>query len=296
MNHAKTTPVLDTAVASRNYALWWRILVLLLLFGFLYADTLVRLVMQWATNDDFSHGFLVPVFSALVIWIERKKLAQVAVAPSWFGLVVMIGALGLLVIGTLGAELFLARSSIVFLLSGMVIHFLGWAYFRALLFPLAFLFLMIPIPAIIFNQIAFPLQLLASQFAASVLPVMGVPTLRLGNVIQLPVMTLEVVEACSGIRSLVSLTTLAIMYGYFLEPRTWKRVVLAFSAIPIAVLANAFRIVGTGLLGEYWDPQKAEGFFHTFSGWLIFVVSLVMLFGLHSGLRWITGRGEKAPA
>lgn len=271
---------------------WWRLVILVGLIGLLYADTLTHLVAQWYDNPDFSHGFLVPLFSAGVVWHKRKELGALAPAPSWLGLAVIVGSLGILTVGILGAELFLSRASLVFLLFGMVLHFLGWAYLRALLFPLTFLFLMIPLPAIVFNQIAFPLQLLASQLAGSLLPMLGVPTLRLGNVIQLPVMTLEVVEACSGIRSLISLTTLAIIYGYVLEPRVWRRVLLAFSAIPIAVIANGLRIVGTGLLGEYWDPDKAEGFFHTFSGWLIFVVSLLMLFVLHSALSWLGRRGE----
>lgn len=207
------------------------------------------------------------------------------VKPSWFGLAVAAGALGVLVVGVLGSELFLSRSSLVLLLAGLVIHFLGWPHFRILLFPLAFLLLMIPIPAILFNQIAFPLQLLASQLATSSLELLGVPALRLGNVIQLPVMTLEVVEACSGIRSLVSLTTLAIIYGYLRETRDLRRVFLAISAVPIAVFANALRVAGTGLLGQYWSPEKAQGFFHTFSGWLLFVASLLMLFALHSFMK-----------
>ena len=198
-------------------------------------------------------------------------------------------------IGVLGAELFLSRTSLIFLLAGMVVQFLGWAHLRAMAFPVAFLFLMIPVPAILFNQIAFPLQLLASQFAASFLQFAGVPTLRQGNVIQLPVMTLEVVEACSGIRSLVTLLTLAIIYGYLLESSIWKRVLLALSSIPIAVLANALRIVGTGLLGEYWGPEKAQGFFHSFSGWVIFVVALLLLFGVRSVMQWLTSF-RKRPA
>jgi len=263
----------------------WQITLLVIVGSFLYRDVLYRLVLQWWTDPNFSHGFFVPAFSVFVAWVDRKKLLSLSVKPSWFGFVVVLGSLSLLVVGILGAELFLARCSLVFLLAGLVIHFLGWAYLRALAFPIAFLFLMIPIPNIIFNQIAFPLQLMASQFAAGVLKLAGVPTLREGNVIQLPVMTLEVVEACSGIRSLVTLVTLAVIYGYLLESVVWKRLVLALSAIPIAVVANAFRIVGTGLLGEYWEPDKAQGFFHSFSGWVIFVVSLFLLFGMHSTMQ-----------
>lgn len=274
----------------------WQGLILLLIGGFLYAATLQRLVFTWYDDPDFSHGFFVPLFSAFVIWTSRKQLAQLEPRPSWLGLLAVSGALLVLIVGLLGAELFLARSSLVLLLGGLVIHFLGWSYFRVLLFPLAFLFLMIPIPAIIFNQIAFPLQLFASQLAAELLALLGVPVLREGNVIRLPTMTLEVVEACSGIRSLVSLATLAIIYGYLMESRVWKRVILALAAIPIAVVANGLRIVGTGLLGEYWDPERAQGFFHTFSGWLIFVLSLLLLFAVHAVMRFFSRKSARGAA
>jgi exosortase len=188
-------------------------------------------------------------------------------------------------VGNLGAELFLSRASLLLLIAGLVVFFLGWQYFRAVLFPWAFLILMIPIPSIVFNQITFPLQLLASKLASAVLPIAGVPVLREGNVIGLPLMQLEVAEACSGIRSLLSLATLTIIYGYLMESQVWIRVLLALAAVPIAVAANSLRIVGTGLLVQYWDPERAEGFFHLFSGWLIFVMSLAMLFVLHKLLR-----------
>ena len=270
---------------SRPSSWIWQLSLLVAVAGFLYRDVLFRLVEQWWNDPNFSHGFFVPAFSAMVVWQSKEKLRAIPLAPSWAGLVIIAGSLALLIVGVLGAELFLSRVSLVSLLAGCIVHFLGWAHLRAMVFPVAFLFLMIPIPAILFNQIAFPLQLLASQFAAGVLQLSGVPTLRLGNVIQLPVMTLEVVEACSGIRSLVTLMTLAIIYGYLLEPAKWKRVVLALASIPIAVLANALRIVGTGLLGEYWEPDKAQGFFHSFSGWMIFIVSLLMLYLLHAAMQ-----------
>ncbi len=203
----------------------------------------------------------------------------------------------LLLLGVFGSELFLSRISLVILIAGMVIFFLGWEMLRGVLFPLLFLMLMVPIPAIVFNQITFPLQILASKLAAWSLPLCGVPVLREGNVINLPAMPLEVADACSGIRSLLSLTTLAIMYGYLVEKRLAVRITLALASIPIAIAANGFRIVGTGLLVHYWDPSKAEGFFHEFSGWLIFVVSLLMLFGLHQCLNLFWGRHtEKAHA
>ena len=167
----------------------------------------------------------------------------------------------------------------------MVVFFWGWQMLRTVLFPLAFLSFMVPIPAIIFNQLTFPLQIFASKVAAWALPLLGVPVLREGNVINLPAMSLEVADACSGIRSLLSLASLAMMYGYLLEKSNLVRVLLAFASVPIAVAANGFRIVGTGLLVQYWDPDKAEGFFHEFQGWLVFVSSLLMLFLFHQLLK-----------
>jgi exosortase len=185
----------------------------------------------------------------------------------------------------MGAELFLSRISLLVVLAGLIVLFLGWSFFRALLFPWAFLLLMIPIPAIVFNQVTFPLQLLASKVASTALPWMGVPVLREGNVINLPAMALEVADACSGIRSLMSLATLAIIYGYLMERKIVVRVLLALSSVPIAVAANSLRVVGTGLLVQYWDPDKAQGFFHEFQGWLMFVSSLFLLFVLHRILQ-----------
>ena len=201
----------------------------------------------------------------------------------------------MLVVGRLGAELFLDRSSLLLLLAGVIILFLGWNLFRAVLFPWAFLLLMIPIPTIVFNQITFPLQLLASKVAATVLPVLGVPILREGNVINLPSMALEVAEACSGIRSLMSLVTLAIIYGYLMEKRLWLRWLLALASVPIAVAANSIRIIGTGLLVQYWDAEKAEGYFHASWGWIIFVISLLMLYALHATDPHSVSRERRSP-
>jgi len=264
---------------SRHY---WEFGVLGLLLLGLYSSVLRHLLAQWGNDPNFSHGFIVPLFSIFVVWQERKRLGQLAPRPSWYGLVIMVFGLCALIVGQMGAELFLARTSLLIVLAGLIVLFYGWAFFRVLLFPWAFLFLMVPMPAIIFNQITFPLQLLASRVSAAILPIFGVPILREGNVINLPSMALEVAEACSGIRSLMSLIALSIIYGYLLEKRLWIRYLLAIAAVPIAVAANSVRIIGTGLLVQYWDPEKAEGYFHASWGWLIFVISLILLYGLHA--------------
>lgn len=260
---------------------WWQTAILAALIGWLYFSILWQLGKQWWGDPNFSHGFFVPAFSLFVLWQERSRLISLPRKPTSWGLLIIIFALSVLILGVMGAELFLSRVSLLLLIAGLAVYFLGWSYLREAFFPWAFLILMIPIPALMLNQITFPLQVLASKVSAGVLPLFGVPALREGNVIILPAMALEVAEACSGIRSLLSLTTLAIIYGFFMETRLWIRIVLALASVPIAVAANSLRIVGTGLLVQYWDPSKGEGFFHLFSGWLIFVVSLVMLYLLH---------------
>ena len=293
MAQAISVPGPITGRPMARLATWYAV-TLLTLGIWLYGPVLIRLVRQWWSDPNFSHGFFVPVFAAFVVWQNRTRLRAIQPKPSMWGLPVIVISLAMLLVGTFGAELFLSRVSFILLIGGAVIFFVGWAMLRTVLFPLCFLVLMIPIPAIVFSQITLPLQMLASKLAAGTLPICGVPVLREGNIINLPAMPLEVAQACSGIRSLMSLTTLAIMYGYLVEPRVWVRVALALASIPIAVAANGLRIVGTGLIVQYWDPEKAEGFFHLFSGWLVFVFSLLMLFALHRAFIVLQGKRERA--
>ncbi len=275
-----------------GYFLQYGILALLTLW--LYGSTLGHLVKQWWQDPNFSHGFFVPLFSGFVLWRERDRLSRIVPCPSWSGLAVISLALCLLVVGRLGAELFLARSSFVLFLAGLTILFRGWNLFRAVFFPWAFLLLMIPIPALLLDQVTFPLQLLDSKMSAAVLELVGVPVLLQGNILQLPgVPALEVAEACSGIHSLISLLTLSIIYGYLMERPLWIRWVLALASVPIAIVANGVRIIGTGLLVRYWDAQKAQGYFHASWGWLIFVVSLLMLYAVDRLFR-LTARKKES--
>jgi exosortase len=200
-----------------------------------------------------------------------------------------------LLLGSLGAELFTSRFSMLVLIAGCVLFLAGWKFLRAITFPLGFLILMIPIPTIIYNQITFPLQLLASRFATFWLQLINVPVLREGNLIILPNYTLEVVDACSGIRSLMTLITLAIAYGFLTERRIWIRWLLVILMIPIAIVSNAIRIMGAGLLTFHFGPSMAQGFFHEFSGWVIFVAALILMFICHWALRKIPfGQESKA--
>jgi exosortase D (VPLPA-CTERM-specific) len=284
-NSAQVTPLISTGeVRWSDGLLRWQKTALLLLIAWLYASILERLFLQWVgphSDPNFAHGIFVPIFAAFVLWQDRHKLKAISSVPSWTGLPFVLLSGVVLVLGVLGADIFLPRVSLLILLAGLIILFQGWTFFRAVLFPWAFLSLMIPIPTLIINRVTFPLQLLAAKLAAVLLELVGVPVLRQGNVIGLAAMQLDVVEACSGIRSLLTLVTLAIIYGYLMETRNWVRVTLVCLAVPIAVAANSFRIFGTGLLVQYWDPDKAEGFYHALSGLLIFVVALLLLFAAH---------------
>ena len=249
----------------------------------LYSPVLWRLVRQWYDDPDYSHGFLVPLLSAYLIWQRREKLMAVVRKPSNFGVLVVLFALGLLFLGSLGAELFLTRISIIFMICGLIIYFAGWALLRAMAFPIAFLLFAIPIPVIIYNEIVFPLQFIASRFATSVLETLNLfPIMREGNVLIMPGMRLEVVEACSGIRSLMSLLALAAGYGYLAEKSIVVRWFLIVAMVPLAIISNGTRVMITALMTNYIGPQAAEGFMHEFSGWVIFVVATMLFLALHS--------------
>jgi exosortase len=251
-----------------------------------YVPVLWRLVRQWDADPDMGHGFFVPLVAGYIVWQKRAELQALEPAPNWWGLaVVLYGGLQLW-IATMGAELFLARTAFVISIIGVVLLLGGTAWVRALAFPLFLLFFMIPIPTVVYNSITFPLQILASRVSTEALSLMQIPVLREGNVLELAEQKLSVVEACSGIRSLLSLTFLSLVYGYFFETKVWMRVLLFVSTIPIAIVANASRVTLTGVLTEY-KPELAEGFFHTASGWVIFMVALGILVVLHQILNWV---------
>jgi len=236
---------------------------------FVYAPIVVSLVRQWASDANYSHGFLVAPFALFAVWRSRRALQSLPARPHPAGLAVVVLGILLLTVGQFGAELFLTRVSLVVVLAGCVLYLWGAAQLRRVAFAMVLLLLVIPLPALVLNRIAFPLQLVASRTAETALSAAGVPVLREGNVIVLPHGALEVAQACSGIRSLSSLIALALI----LAP-PGRRALFAALAVPVAVVANAVRVAGTGLAAAWLGQWAAEGFFHTFSGWLMFVVAL----------------------
>ena len=252
-------------------------LALLAGMAFLYAPVMVGLVRQWSTDDNYSHGFIVIPLAAYFAWEKREALLAAPIRPSPVGLLALVVSLLAFAAGQFGAELFLTRASLIGVLASLVLFHLGWRHLRLLALPMAFLLLMVPLPTILFNYIAFPLQTLAAQIGETAISAAGVPVLREGNILMVPGRSLEVAEACSGIRSLMSLLTLAIALGYFTDPTSGGRTLLALSAIPIAVLVNAARVAGTGIATYWVGPAAADGFFHTFSGWLMFIAATGLL-------------------
>jgi exosortase len=250
----------------------------------LYARVFADLVRTWVTDENYSHGLVVLPVVAYLVWKRRDRLAATERRPSAIGFWIVVASLLVLLVGTAGVEFFLVRISAIGVLVGTILFLAGWSWVRVLLFPLALTLLMIPLPPVVFYQIAFPLQLLATRFGVAILQAVRIPVLREGNVIALAHTTLEVTEACSGIRSLLSLLTLAVLYGYFALPGTLPRVVVVLSSVPVAIVANGLRIAGTGMAAQYIGPAAAGGFFHSFSGWVVFMTSTVMLLGL-GGLR-----------
>jgi len=266
------------------------------LLGLIYYDILFRMGVQWYMDPDYSHGFLVPFLSAYLVWERREKLLTMPVVPSLWGVGLLGFGLSMLFIGSIGAELYAQRTSLIVVLAGLVLLVLGREFLRVLMFPIVFLLFMVPLPAIVVNAVSFPLQLFAAKTATFCLFNFGIPVLREGNVIVLAGTTLEVAEACSGIRSLQALLALGTVYAYFSQRAMWKRWVLVLMSIPIAIVANAFRVSGTGVLAHYFGIEAAEGFYHTFSGWLIFVVAFGLLLACGAVLSKIRLRGQSGRA
>jgi len=271
--------------------------------AFLYFTVLVKLGNDWWHDENYSHGLLIPFVITFIVWQERKQISEWEAQPAtWFGAIGISVSLFALWAGTAGAELFVQRASLIIMLASIVVYFFGVRFMRFVAVPLMLLVVSIPIPQIVFNRITFPLQLFASRCAVAAMSFFSIPVLRQGNVIELMPLgasepkKLAVVEACSGIRSLMTLVTLAMIYAYFSRPTskgkffgTLRSVILVLAAVPIAILTNALRVSGTGVLAHYYGTRVADGFFHSFSGWVIYIVAALMLFAT----GWVIDRAVK---
>ncbi len=243
----------------------------------IFAPIIYYMVLHWQQVDDYSHGFLVAPLAIYFAWERRRKIARAPIEPIWWGAAVLALATLSLIIGRLGVELMAMRVGFVLTLHGLVLLLLGLPIYRIVAFPLLFLFFMVPLPQSLVNVIAFPLQLLAAGMAVDVLQAFGVPILREGNIIHLPNSQLFVAEACSGLRSLMALGTLGVVFAYFFR-KTWiDRTILVASTIPIAVAVNASRVALTSWLTIQFGPGMADGVIHQTEGFFTFGLAFGLL-------------------
>ena len=283
-NDTATAPTGDHRPSINLLASWW--LPGCLLLGCLvtvYWPIIQGLVDQWMSNQDYSHGLVILPVCIYLVWQRRDELKQIGHVHDWRALLLIGFAAIVYVLGELGAELFTTRLSMLVFVVGIVWLLYGLPVLKTLRFPLGFMFLMLPLPGFIYRNVTFPLQLISSKWSVGILQKLGIAAYREGNVIDLDFMMLQVVEACNGLRYILPLFTLGVLFSYFLQKTLWKRVVLVLATIPISVAANVFRISGTGITAMYLGEETARGFFHDFSGWLVFVFCL----GLFAILNWL---------
>ena len=250
-----------------------------------YAGIFQHLYSDWINDPNYSHGLLVPLISGYFIWQKKDELTSLSVKPANSGLVLILFAVAILIAGVAAQEYFSKRASFVFLLAGIILFQFGWQWLKSLALPIGFLFLMIPLPYIVYDAMAFPLKLFVAKFSVLTLKLMGVVVLREGNIIMFPNTVLEVADACSGLRSLMSLLALGIALAVLSQKKRGAMFLLVVLTIPIAVLTNMIRVIVTGYLAQYYGAAAAEGFFHEFAGMGVFILAMVLLFVCSGVLR-----------
>jgi exosortase len=249
----------------------------MLLLAVVYYRIVPGMVTQWYSDENYSHGFFVPLIAAWFLSQRRSEILQEEVAPWNPGLIVLLLGLCQLLVGFLAIEYFTMRTSLLVVLAGLILFLFGRRIFRLSLSPLAYLIFMVPLPYILYDSFAFPLKLFVTWVSVAFLKLIGVVVLREGNLLLFPATTLEVSDACSGMRSIVSLLALSAAYALYLRTSGWRRWLLIASALPIAVCTNALRIIVTGILAQQWGAKAAEGFFHEGAGLVVFGLSVVFL-------------------
>ena len=275
-------------IKTINYRDYFPLIMITVCFLTLYNQVIHKLIRDWSTDENFSHGFMIPFISGYLIWQQRKRLSDIPVNPSNWGIILITIGLLFFFIGNIGAELFTMRFSMILVILSISVYFAGWKFTKTIFYPVAYLIFMIPIPAIIWNKIAFPLKIFATKMAVGVIHYFEIPAYREGNIIQLTNTTLEVVDACSGLRSLMSLLALSAAFALVSNHTRISKLILFLFAIPIAIFTNIVRLSSTAVLARHFGPQVAQGFLHDFSGIVVFGLAFILLYSIH----WLLEKAE----
>lgn len=272
---------------NKLFSIYFQIGILSISFFILYHETIIKLVEDWSNDDNYSHGFFVPIITAYMIWSRKNTLLKHEVKQNHWGILFILIGVAIHTAGNIGAELFTMRFAIVLTLWALSFYIFGTRISLKIAVPFAYLLFMIPIPAIIWNQLAFPLQLFASKLTTQWVQFIGIPIYREGNVLHLTTTTLEVVDACSGLRSLTALLALSGALAYNVSLKNLSKWILFLAAVPIAIFVNIIRLTVTAVMAQYIGEKAAQGFLHDGSGLLIFGLALVLLFSLFRLLKKI---------
>ncbi len=250
-----------------------------------YAPVVKELVRDWIRDPNYSHGFLIPVVSAFLVWRDRHELARTPIRANWFGLIALLAGAAMLVLGAAGSEVFTQRLSLLVVMGAGILFLAGWGWFKRLAFPVAFLFFAMPLPYVIYYDLTAPMQALAARNAISGLNGIGIPAVAEGNIIHLPGATLEVAEACSGIRSLYAFLALGALLARSLPLPWWGRGAVFLLTIPLSIAGNAVRVWGSGVAAYLGGPRTAEGAPHEIMGLVVFAVGLGVLALVAKGVK-----------
>lgn len=260
-----------------NLKIIFSIIIIFAAYFWLYFGVISDMVLEWYKNPDNSHGFIIPFMTGYFIYKKAEFLKKVIIKPLNSGIIIIMIGLIFFIIGYLGAAYTTMRISMLIVLAGIILSIIGSDFFKLISFPFFYLIFMIPVPRYLYDSLSFPLRIIVTKYSVLFLQLLEFPAFREGNMIMLENMNLQVIDVCSGIRSITSLVAIATAFAYMIEKNNLKRLAIIILAVPISIISNGCRIIITAILGRYFGPQIADNFFHQATGIVVFITSIVIL-------------------